>query len=102
MVTLRLNLYERLLANSTHDPATDCIVWRKSCNANGYGQISVNNKMRRVQIVAYELFAGRIEVGLVLDRLCRNRACLNPKPSGPCHPRREQSAGCRLHGCSRT
>jgi hypothetical protein len=58
-------------------------LWQKSFNNDGYGQISVNRKMRRVHRVAYELFASEIETGLVLDHLCRNRACLNPNHLEP-------------------
>lgn len=44
----------------------------------GYAQICDNGRTRRAHRVAYELFVGPIPRGLVLDHLCRNRACVNP------------------------
>jgi HNH endonuclease len=44
----------------------------------GYGQISVDGKMRKLHRVVYELLVGKIPEGLTLDHLCRNRACANP------------------------
>lgn len=82
-MSLSANIYERLSARSALDPLTDCIVWEGTFNTAGYGEISVNNKMCRVHRVAYVIFAGVIEDGLVLDHLCRNRACLNPNHLEP-------------------
>lgn len=85
--TLLLNIYERLLWRSVYDPSTEntipgvrtgCLVWRGSFTRDGYGQISIDNKMRRLHITAYVMFAGPVPEGLVLDHLCRNRACFNP------------------------
>ena len=77
MVTLKTNTYERLLARSVLDPVTDCILWKGTISKKGYGSLSINDRMRSVHRVAYELFSGQVEDGLVLDHLCRNRACLN-------------------------
>lgn len=85
--SMRLNIYERLLWRSVYDPTTEntvpgtptgCIVWNGSFDEGGYGKISVDNKMRFTHRIAYELFAGEVPEGLVLDHLCRNRACFNP------------------------
>lgn len=78
MVTLKANIYERLSKHSVENPVTGCIEWCRPLRRDGYGQISVNGKMRRVHRVAYVLFAGEIPAGLVLDHLCRNRCCINP------------------------
>lgn len=78
MVKPKANLYERLLARSEHDPVTDCIVWHGTISKKGYGRLSVDGQMCTVHIVAFRLFAGPVPDGLVLDHLCRNRACLNP------------------------
>lgn len=89
--SLVLNTYERLLWRSVYDASTEdlvpgvrtgCLLWKGSLNADGYGQISVNGRIRRVHRIAYTLFA-EIKDGLVLDHLCRNHACLNPNHLEP-------------------
>lgn len=42
---------------------------------DGYGQCG---RWRRPHRATYELFVGPIPDGLVIDHLCRNRACINP------------------------
>jgi hypothetical protein len=85
--SLNLNIYERLLWRSVYDPSTEntvpgvrtgCVIWGGTIDHGGYGDISVHNKMRSTHRIAYELFRGPIPDELVLDHLCRNRACFNP------------------------
>lgn len=58
-----------------------CWVWQGSRSA-GYGQFVVWQPGGKKQVKAhrhsYELSVGPIPEGLVLDHLCRNRACVNP------------------------
>jgi hypothetical protein len=57
----------------------DCWVWTSRLRYDGYGQFQVfKGVTRRAHRVAYELFVGPVPEGLVLDHLCRNRACVNP------------------------
>lgn len=58
-------------------PATSCWPWLAH-KQHGYGYFSICNKWFRAHRVAYELVIGVIPLGLVLDHLCRNRACVNP------------------------
>jgi hypothetical protein len=44
----------------------------------GYGLFRVAGKRVSAHRVSYEMFRGSIPAGLVLDHLCRNRACVNP------------------------
>lgn len=45
---------------------------------NGYGVAWVDGVKARVHRAAYEVLVGPIPDGLVLDHICRNRACYNP------------------------
>lgn len=42
-----------------------------------YGQFYVDGRHRYVHQWAYEQYVGAVPVGLELDHLCRNRACVN-------------------------
>jgi hypothetical protein len=57
--------------------AGDCIVWTAAFVHDGYGLFKVNGKMVRAHRFAYELANGPIGQGLVLNHICRNRACVN-------------------------
>lgn len=65
------------------DPATGCWVWTGGRMVDGYGQLGVRDpatgkRSTRAHRFAYEFFVGPIPAGLVIDHLCRNRACVNP------------------------
>lgn len=45
--------------------------------ANGYGTISIQGVPHGAHRVVYEAIRGKVPPGLVLDHLCRNRACAN-------------------------
>lgn len=83
MVTLKANTYERHLARPVRDPVADCILRKGIMFKKGYGSLSINDRLRRVHRVVYELFPGQVEDGLVLDHLCRNHACLNANHLDP-------------------
>lgn len=58
---------------------SDCILWTGPLGKEGYG--SVWNSRRRqtdsAHRLAWERAYGPIPSGLVIDHLCRNRACVN-------------------------
>lgn len=56
----------------------DCWVWAASRFATGYGQYKLDGKNCKAHRLAYLDLVGEIPDGLVLDHLCRNRACVNP------------------------
>lgn len=55
----------------------DCWVWH-GVKTNGYGVWNRRGVQRYAHRVAYTLEHGPIPEGLVIDHLCRNRACVNP------------------------
>ena len=71
----------------THTPtqidANGCVVWLGSKRPDGYGLIHHMGKHVRAHRFAYEQKYGTVPAGLVLDHLCRNRACVNPDHMEP-------------------
>lgn len=68
------------------DRSGDCWLWTGALDRNGYGRISTGGRgdpIAFVHRVAYELIVGPIPDGLVIDHLCRNRACCNPDHMEP-------------------
>jgi hypothetical protein len=55
-----------------------CWTWQGSTTPAGYGRFKMPNGSVYVHRFSYELHCGSIPEGLVLDHLCRNRACVNP------------------------
>lgn len=56
----------------------ECWPWLAGFNGNGYGRVYIEGQMFYAHRVSYELFRGEIPAGLVIDHLCKNRACTNP------------------------
>lgn len=56
----------------------ECWTWKRSLTGGGYGQFHIEGLVFKAHRVAYEFTIGPIPDGLVLDHLCRNRACVNP------------------------
>lgn len=56
-----------------------CWTWVGHRTAEGYGVLRVGQKRRPAHRISYEHFFGPIPEGLVIDHLCRNRACVNPE-----------------------
>lgn len=70
---------ERVLARVRREG--DCLVFTGATD-RGYGKVRVwrdgVGRTLRAHRVVYEELVGPIPAGLVLDHLCRNRACVNP------------------------
>lgn len=76
VLTLEAGSYIDLRIEKT----STCWNWRGSVAENGYGTVWSNGKSYKIHRVVYELSTNRvIPKGMVIDHLCRNRTCVNPK-----------------------
>lgn len=57
--------------------AGGCWIWQRSTDRDGYGEGSFRGRKRKAHRLAYEAFTGQIPQGLLIDHLCRVRACVN-------------------------
>lgn len=55
----------------------ECIFWSGYLKPNGYGQTFHDGKLHNVHRLVWELTKGPLPKGLVIDHLCRQRACVN-------------------------
>lgn len=60
-----------------------CWLWMAGRNRGGYGTFYVDGRDVKAHRYAYELLVGPIPEGLVIDHLCRTRACVNPSHLDP-------------------
>lgn len=57
-----------------------CWEWQGTRDRNGYGRFYLDGKKEKAHRIAYRLTYGEIPEGLVVrHKVCRNRACCNPK-----------------------
>lgn len=80
---------EERFAERTTPGDKGCLIWTGWVDADGYGEISLGGKKGRTVRVhrwAYEQAVGPIPEGLVIDHLCRVRACVNPEHLEPVTP----------------
>lgn len=69
---------DRFWSNVTGDDVRTCWLWTATCGTTGYGKFKFRGRVVRAHRHAYELLRAEIPHGLVLDHLCRERACVNP------------------------
>lgn len=60
------------------DRSGRCWEWTAYRNPHGYGRFMLDGFVWLAHRLVYEWEVGPIPVGMELDHLCRNRACVNP------------------------
>lgn len=68
----------RLIEHEDRGFSSPCWIWQKARRSDGYGALRHNGRCARAHVVFYERVHGPVPGGLVLDHLCRVRACVNP------------------------
>jgi hypothetical protein len=72
------SLHERIAEKIRVNPETGCHEWGGSTTWGGYGMIGDSGRVVLAHRAAWQLVNGKIQHGLTLDHLCRNRSCVNP------------------------
>lgn len=90
------------LKRANAHPETGCWVWHGWTSPDGYGLIDLPTRRAvRMHRHTYATFRSPIGEGLVLDHLCRNRACCNPWHLEPISAAENTRRGARATGMCR-
>lgn len=71
------DLQVRLLFNRIQVWSNGCWTFTGSLS-DGYGSVRMSNRTHRVHRLVWRLLVGELRRHIMLDHLCRNRACCNP------------------------
>ena len=71
-----METYERFISKVAITES--CWNWLACKTSDGYGKFKYDKSAKVAHRFSYEYFIKKIEAGLQLDHLCRNRGCVNP------------------------
>jgi len=67
------------LLDRVHIPSEqECWTWSGYIDPKGYGVTGIKGKTVRAHRLVFYLMGSYIKKGMVIDHMCRNRACVNP------------------------
>lgn len=78
---MTVTLEERFWTKVQRGEGDECWLWTGALVTGGYGHLRRGGRSEGnvyAHRLSYEMHVGPIPAGLVLDHLCRNRACVNP------------------------
>lgn len=75
--------FRKRIEQSTKMTDDGCIVWVYGEDVAGYKRIGVSGRRYMAHRAVYRFLIGEIPEGMVIDHLCRNRACVNPEHLQP-------------------
>lgn len=58
---------------------SECWLWTGTLTSRGYGRFHIHGKRFRAHRWSYERFVNKIEEGLTIDHLCKNKSCVKPQ-----------------------
>lgn len=64
---------------SKHRKKGGCLIWQGPLDKDGYGSFYLRRINRRAHRVAWFSAHGDLPEGMVVNHVCRNRACVNPQ-----------------------
>lgn len=77
-MTLPQRFWDKVTTSNTNFyNDTPCLEWTACTDIDGYGRFQLNGRSEYAHRLAYEEKYGSIPDGLVINHLCRNRACQN-------------------------
>lgn len=86
------------------DKSGDCWVWTSAHFPNGYGTFGIGGRSFLVHRLSYTWSVGPIPDGLIIDHLCRNRACVRPSHLEPVtySENLRRGVGCGAYNAAKT
>ena len=76
----KLCVSEAWISKVTYNSDTGCIEWNAPKASEQYAAAKVDGQPRKVARIAWVAYHGTdLPEGMVIDHLCRNRACVNPE-----------------------
>src|SRR5690606_31575028 len=79
-----------------------CWLWTASKTVDGYGQLRVGDRMAYAHRLSYTLLVGPILEGLMLDHICHDESCVNPRHLRPATTKQnnENASGLQVNNTS--